>query len=167
MIASLVADLITIVIVGPLSLASADLETGALRIGGEGHIVKDIKLILGADDHLVCDALFLHIRNGTLCHVAGILVEGAVGGAINDHNIADHGQGRNLREGIDGSRIQIRHKDHVTALNGSIAIVGTVKANTILHGVLVQAANGNAQVTPSAIDVSHLKVNDFDFLFFA
>ena len=152
-------DLVPVVPRAPLGLTGVHPEPGSLRPGRVLHAIKDIEFVLRSHNHLVGNAQFLHIVNGPLGHVPRILVKGTVGGAVNDHHIPDHGQRGDLPKGVHCRGVQVGHKDHVAALNGRIAIIGTVKPNAVLHGVLVEPPHRNAEVPPPAINIGHLKVD--------
>ena len=164
-VAGFLGDLVAVVFAAPLGLAGVDAETGGLRLGGVLHPVKDIELILRAHDHLVGDAQLLHVGDGPLGHVPGILAKGAVGRAVDDHHIPDHGEGGHLPKGVHHRSVQIGHENHVAALDGGVSVVGPVKPNAVLHGVLVEPADGDAQMTPPPVDVRHLEVDHFDVFF--
>ena len=171
MIAPVVRYLISEVIIlraaVPLCLADVDAVARAFGAVFKHDVVEHIKLVLGADDHSIGNAQLAHILGRALCNVAGILIEGAVFGVVDYHDVADHGQGRNLGEAVDSRRIEIRNEHHIAALDRSVAVVGAVEADAVGHGVLVKALDRNTEVAPSAVDIGHLEVDHFDVVFLA
>ena len=171
MVAFLVAeDIALIVILGkavPLGLTGVYLKAGAVGLGGKAHIVKNIKLVLRADNHLIGNAQLTHILAGALGNIAGVLVKGIIFGTGNDHDIAYHGKGGYLSELIDNSRVQHGDKHHVAGFHGGVAVVGAVKADTVLHGVLIESLYRDAEMTPSAVNIGQLEVNYLDVIIFA
>ena len=170
-VAGVVSHLIAAVVGGaaavPLGLNAVDMIAGALGAVLILHTVEDIELVLRAHHHGVGNTGLLQILGGAAGHVAGILVEGAVLGPVDDHDVADHTQRGDGGKLVDGGAVQIRHEHHVAALHGGVTVVGAVEAHAVGHGVLVEPPHGDAQVAPAAVDVGHFEVNDADLFFLA
>ena len=117
-----------------------------------------------SDDHFVGNAGFTHVFNSALDNVAGILIERAVLGAVDNHCIAAHGEGRNLRKGIDSSGGKVGNEDHIAVFNGRVAVVGTVKADAVFHRVFIKTGGGDGDMAPTTVNIGHFEIDHFNFI---
>ena len=102
---------------------------------------------------------------GSQNDVPRVLGKGTVFRIINDHGIAGHGQGGNLAERIYCSGIGIRNEDHIALFYNGISIVGGIKADTGLHGVLRKILSGDRNVAVLPVNIHHFEIDHFDAVF--
>ena len=81
------------------------------------------------------------------------------------HGVTRHGQRGDGAEGIDHGGVGVGDEDHVALLDHGVAVVGGIKADATLHGVLREVLGGDGDVTVLAVDVHHLEVHHADVLF--
>ena len=167
-VAALVGDLGAVGAVAgvPIGLVGVYLAPYAVGSGFELDLVEYVELEFGPDYHFIGDAAFTHVVDGGADDVAGILIERTVRGAVDYHGVAAHGKGVDLGKGIDGGGGKIGDKDHVAVLNGSIAVVGTVKAYAVGHCVFGETSRGDGDVPPATVDIGHFEIDHFDVVFF-
>ena len=121
----------------PGRLAGFQGKTHAVGFHLVAQGVEHMVFVFRPDDHLVRNAGLLHVGHGPAGHIAGILGKGAVVGLLDHHYIPHKGQGRDLHIGVHNAGGQVRDEHHVAIVHHGIAIVGTIKADTVLHDALV------------------------------
>ena len=165
-IAALVRNLETVFTAAgvPIGFFGVNFTANAFGTSLELNIVKHMEFEFRSDDHFVGNAGFTHVFNSALDNVAGILIERAVLGAVDNHCIAAHGEGRNLRKGIDSSGGKVGNEDHIAVFNGRVAVVGTIKADAVFHRVFIKTGGGDGDMTPTTVDVGHFEIDHFNFI---
>ena len=148
----------------PIGFFGVNFTANAFGTSLELNIVKHMEFEFRSDDHFVGNAGFTHVFNSALDNVAGILIERAVLGAVDNHCIAAHGEGRNLRKGIDSSGGKVGNEDHIAVFNGCVAVVGTIKADAVFHRVFIKTGGGDGDMTPTTIDIGHFEIDHFNFI---
>ena len=143
----------------PVGLLVIQVHADGIGLNLPTHLVEEVELKFRQDQHGICHAGVTHILFCRQDDVPGILIQGTVGGMIDDHGVAGHGQGRDLAEGVHHSGIQIGDKHHVTLFHHGIAIVGSVKAHAVPEQILIKVAGGNGHMAELAVDIHHLKVD--------
>ena len=151
----------------PLCLSCVDPVSALFRRHFIARIVKQIKFKLRSDDHTVCNAAFFHILHSPQAYILGILVKRLIFPLPDGTHIAAHGQCGHLRKRIHISSIRIWQKYHIAFLNGSIAVIRTVKTNSIGKSILSETFHRNRNVPPAAVNVRHLEINHANLFFFA
>ena len=148
----------------PMGLINIQLHGNMLRLYFPAHLIKQVEFKLRQNQHGIRDSRLLHIFFRSHNNISGILLKGPVLGMIDNHGISGHGKSGNFAERIHHGRIQVRNEYHITFLNHGIAIIGSVKTNTVLHNLFIEGLGGNCHMTELAVDIHHLKINHADFL---
>ena len=148
----------------PVGLASVHSDTDLSAADLPAHLVEEVEFELGEDLHGIGHTAVLHVLHSCADDVAGVLRQGAVLGSVNDHGVTRHGQGGDGAEGVDHGGVGVGDEDHVALLNHSIAVVGGIKADAALHGVLGEVLGGNGDVTVLTVDVYHFEVHHLNAL---
>ena len=165
-VAALVWDLESVTAVSgvPIRFLGIYLAADGIGLGFKADVVKDMEFEFRPDDHFIGYAGGLHVLNSGFDDIARILVKGLVLGTGDDHRIAAHGESRNFGKGVHRCGAEIRNEHHIAVLNRSIAVVGAVKADAILHRILIETLCGYGDMPPPAVNVDHLKVDHFDLV---
>jgi len=130
------------------------------ELGGvvEADVVEDEKLRLGADKGRIPDARELQVGFGLLGDVAGISRVFFLGHGI--HHVADHGEGGNRHEGVQGRRGRIGEDQHVTGMNGLPASnARPVEPVPVLEVRFAQLRDGIAEMLPCADKVHEFEIH--------
>ena len=133
MITALVGNLETVAADAgiPVGFLGVDFAANGIGLGFKIDIVEYMEFEFRPDYHFIGNTGSLHIINGCLDDVAGVLIEGLILGACDYHGVAAHGDGLDIRKGIDRSGAEVGDEDHIAVFYGRIAVVGTVKTDTV------------------------------------
>ena len=149
----------------PIGLLCVHKGRNAVGLYLPAHLIKEIELELRQDEHGVGNAAVFHILVGGQHDVAGVLSQRSVFRVIDDHGIARHGQGGDLTEGVDHRGVGVGDEHHVTFFHHGVAVVGCIKTDAVLHGLLGKVSGRDGHMAVLAIDVHHLEVHHLDVLF--
>ena len=171
-ITCLVTNLITVIFVAlnaavPFRLYRVDSITDVIRRGVVTYVVENMEFKFRSDKHVVRDVLFTEIVDCRQRYVAGVLVKTGVFFLADNANVTHHSKGRRLDERFDKSGVHIGNKYHIALFYRSVTVVTAVKTDTVFKSVFRKSFNGYGEVTPSAVDIYHFKIDDFNIVFFA
>ena len=133
----------------------------------EAGTVEKIEFEFRSDHHSVRNSAFLHIFNSTQTDIFRILVKRPVLPFSDSTYVTAHSQSRHLCKRVHIGGIRVWQKYHITLLNGCIAIIGTVKTDTIGKSIHAKPFHRNRDVSPASVDIRHLEVYHTDLLLLA
>ena len=148
----------------PVGLVIVQVHTDGEGLNLPAHLIEQVELELGQDQHGIGNAGILHILFCCQNDVSGILGQRTVLRIVDNHGVSGHGQGGNSAEGVHYSGVGIGDENHIGLFHHSVAVVGGIETNALSHHFLVKIGCGNGDMTELAVDIHHLKVYHPDAL---
>ena len=144
----------------PFALVAIDEEIATVGCLVEADVVEDEKLGFRADVAGIGDAGAAEIVDGFASDIARIAGIVFAGDRILD--VANHAEGRELREGIDKGGFGLRNQQHVAFVDGlPAANAGAIEPEPVFEDFFVEFADRYGEMLPEPGKVHESQVDGF------